>query len=68
MLWTQNAWGVGATRMAGYRCSAGHVLDPTTTKQCPRCGVHDTRMVQPVSERQQFLCERCNLTFEHPRD
>jgi hypothetical protein len=67
MLWTQNVWCAGATRAAGYRCPHGHVIDPTTTRQCPRCGVHDTRRVGPVSGREQFLCERCNQAFEYPR-
>ena len=42
MLWTQNAWAHGDNRAAAYQCPNGHVLDPGTTRQCPRCGSHDT--------------------------
>ena len=42
VLWTQNAWKSGSTGSAAYRCVNGHVIDPTQTRQCPNCGVHDT--------------------------
>src|SRR4051812_1390134 len=42
VLWTQNAWKSGDTGFAAYRCLTGHVIDPTQTRQCPNCGVHDT--------------------------
>src|SRR3954463_16707091 len=38
MLWTQNAWAHGNNRAAAYRCPNGHVIDPSLTRQCPRCG------------------------------
>jgi hypothetical protein len=42
MLWTQNTWAAGDNRAAAYRCLNGHVLDPSMTRECPACGVHDT--------------------------
>jgi predicted RNA-binding Zn-ribbon protein involved in translation (DUF1610 family) len=69
MLWTQNAWkaeGTG-TSNAAYRCLNGHVLDPSTTRQCPVCGVHDTRVVEEVDGRQEFRCARCGHAFGVPR-
>jgi hypothetical protein len=60
MLWTQNAWAHGDNRAAAYRCPNGHVIDPSLTRQCPRCGVHDTS-ADPVNGA--FACHRCGNTF-----
>jgi predicted RNA-binding Zn-ribbon protein involved in translation (DUF1610 family) len=68
-LWTQNAWpadGDGESR-AAYRCVNGHVLDPSTTRQCPACGVHDTTLVRSAAGRQDFRCARCGESFTFPR-
>ncbi len=59
MLWTQNAWAHGDNRAAAYQCPNGHVLDPKTTHQCSRCGVHDTTIQSDGS----FECCRCGNTF-----
>ena len=67
MLWTQNAWQVGETSNAAYRCLNGHVMDPILTRQCPACGVHDTVVVAHPDERQECRCLRCNLAFQVPR-
>ena len=67
MLWTQNAWPAGETTDAAYRCSNGHVLDPMTTKQCPECGVHDTRLVDAEAGRQSYRCSHCAASFTIPR-
>ena len=67
MLWTQNAWPVGGSATAAYRCVNGHVLDPATTRQCPACGVHDTETVNELHGRQQFRCFRCAHAFTFPR-
>jgi predicted RNA-binding Zn-ribbon protein involved in translation (DUF1610 family) len=67
MLWTQNAWRADGMTEAAYRCSQGHVVDPATTRQCPVCGVHDTRLVGAVGGRDQFRCEHCGHAFEYPR-
>jgi hypothetical protein len=61
MLWTQNAWAHGDNRAAAYQCPNGHVLDPDTTRQCPRCGVHDTIA---GAEARAFRCCRCGNRFE----
>jgi predicted RNA-binding Zn-ribbon protein involved in translation (DUF1610 family) len=69
MLWTQNAWPAdrdGATT-AAYRCTNGHVLDPSTTRQCPACGVHDTTLLGSDDGRQAFRCARCGQSFAFPR-
>ena len=50
MLWTQNAWPLDSHSDAAFRCHNGHVSDPATTKQCPACGVHDTRHVEAGPE------------------
>lgn len=60
MLWTQNAWVRGDNRAGAYQCSNGHVLDPGTTRQCPRCGVHDT---VAAPEESTFVCSRCGHRF-----
>lgn len=67
-IWTQNAWqaedgGAGAA----YRCLNGHVIDPSTTRQCPACGVHDTNLLGTAEGRQQFTCARCGEAFTYPR-
>lgn len=62
MLWTQNAWVHGDNRAAAYRCANGHVVDPGTTRQCPRCGVHDTQEAGSASGI--FECSRCGNRFE----
>jgi predicted RNA-binding Zn-ribbon protein involved in translation (DUF1610 family) len=62
MLWTQNAWSHGELRSAAYRCANGHVVDPQSTRQCPKCGVHDTK---PVEQRGVlFVCNQCGNRFE----
>jgi transposase-like protein len=68
MVWTQNAWNADNTSaVAAYRCLRGHVLDPSTTRQCPGCGLHDTALVGTVSGRQDFTCARCGQSFTFPR-
>jgi hypothetical protein len=67
MLWTQNAWRTGDTTNAAYRCVNGHTLDPALTKQCPRCGVHDTVVAGEEGGRQQHRCLRCGELFHVPR-
>src|SRR5688572_16849398 len=67
MLWTQNAWPAGSEQSAAYRCLNGHLLDPSTTRQCPACGVHDTTLVGSSGGRQEFRCERCGEAFTFPR-
>jgi predicted RNA-binding Zn-ribbon protein involved in translation (DUF1610 family) len=64
MLWTQNAWTHGDSRAAAYRCPNGHVLDPHTTHQCPKCGVHDTDAVSTGDGA--FRCNRCGNQFTVP--
>ena len=67
MLWSQNAWNAGAAGQAAYRCQNGHVVDPQTTRQCPKCGIHDTLLLSDREGRQQFRCTRCAEAFEYPR-
>lgn len=67
MVWTQNAWKTGETGQAAYRCENGHVTDPSTTAQCPGCGIHDTALLSAEDGRQQFRCTRCEQAFEYPR-
>ena len=62
MLWTQNAWAHGVTRAAAYQCVKGHLLDPATTRQCPKCGVHDTQAI--ATDAGTFECHRCGHHFE----
>jgi predicted RNA-binding Zn-ribbon protein involved in translation (DUF1610 family) len=67
MLWTQNAWPVDAEAGPAYRCLNGHVLDPSMTRQCPACGVHDTTLMETDTDRQDFRCARCGQSFTFPR-
>ena len=67
MLWTQNAWTADGMTHAAYRCLNGHVVDPSLSRQCPACGVHDTVMLGAVEGRQQFRCARCGEAFTLPR-
>jgi transposase-like protein len=67
MLWTQNAWKTGETGHAAYKCLNGHVLDPSLTRQCPACGIHDTVLQDDRDGRQQFRCARCGEAFGLPR-
>jgi predicted RNA-binding Zn-ribbon protein involved in translation (DUF1610 family) len=64
MLWTQNTWAHGDSRAAAYRCSNGHVLDPSTTRECPACGVHDTRIAESNDHGQTtYVCNGCGAGF-----
>ena len=66
VIWTQNAWKAGeASGAAAYTCAAGHVIDPSETRQCPKCGVHDTVLLSGVEGRQQFRCAQCGESFVH---
>jgi endogenous inhibitor of DNA gyrase (YacG/DUF329 family) len=67
MLWTQNAWRTGEGGTAAYQCLNAHVLDPGLTRQCPKCGVHDTSVTGTEDGRQQFKCLRCGEAFRYPR-
>jgi putative hemolysin len=69
MVWTQSAWhaGSGGEARAAYCCLQGHVLDPSTTRQCPACGVHDTTLLGNAGGRQDFRCARCGESFTFPR-
>ena len=62
MLWTQNAWKTGETGRAAYRCLSGHAVDPSLTRQCPACGIHDTEPDGP-REHGRFRCTRCGEVF-----
>lgn len=66
MLWTQNAWKTGDTGRAAYRCLTGHVTDPSTTRQCPACGIHDTVLVGGEDGRTRSRCARCHALFDGP--
>jgi ribosomal protein S27AE len=66
MLWTQNAWPVNGHTEAAYRCLNHHVLDPAETRQCPRCGVHDTRRTEIADGKETFHCFRCGRSFAYP--
>jgi predicted RNA-binding Zn-ribbon protein involved in translation (DUF1610 family) len=66
VIWTQNAWKVGDTSgAAAYSCASGHVIDPSETRQCPKCGVHDTVLLSDLEGRQEFRCAQCGEVFEH---
>ena len=67
LLWTQNAWKVGDAGSAAYVCMNGHAIDPNETRQCPKCGVHDTVLLNQQGERQEFRCAGCGEEFVHPR-
>lgn len=67
MLWSQNAWVSGGAHAAAYQCPNGHAVDPALTRQCPKCGVHDTALIEAQPGRQQFKCHRCGEAFENPR-
>lgn len=67
MLWTQNAWKTGDTAQAAYRCQNGHMLDPSLTRQCPACGIHDSVMLHDGNGREEFRCMRCAELFQVPR-
>jgi uncharacterized OB-fold protein len=67
MLWTQNAWAHGDNRAAAYRCLNGHVTDPVDTRECPTCGVHDTRLVpESGAGPGAYTCNRCGARFSPP--
>jgi len=67
MLWTQNAWVNGDHRAAAYRCLNGHVIDPAETRECPACGVHDTRIVPQVEPGPTAcVCNQCGVEFSVP--
>jgi hypothetical protein len=59
MLWTQNSWHAGGESRAAYRCLNGHVLDPSLTRQCPACGVHDTVVLDDAQPANGLRCLRC---------
>lgn len=67
MVWTQNAWPAGSETSAAYRCVNGHVVDPSMTRQCPACGVHDTTLMDGAEGQQEFRCCRCGEAFRFPR-
>jgi predicted RNA-binding Zn-ribbon protein involved in translation (DUF1610 family) len=68
MLWSQNAWPRDAQTEAAFRCRNGHMTDPAETKQCPGCGVHDTRRIDQGSDgHADFECYRCKTRFAVPR-
>lgn len=67
LVWTQNVWPPGGESSAAYRCLNGHVVDPSTTRQCPGCGVHDTTLLTSADGRQDFSCARCGESFTFPR-
>ena len=70
MLWTQNACHADDETRAAYRCSNGHTLDPSLTRQCPNCGVHDTVLMDGMAGAegaQRFRCAGCAQVFDFPR-
>jgi uncharacterized Zn finger protein len=67
MLWTQNAWHADSESKAAYRCLNGHVLDPSMTRQCPSCGVHDTAVLDNADAARTHRCSRCGRVFAFPR-
>jgi hypothetical protein len=60
--------GRGDTTAAPYVCADGHAIDPHETRQCPKCGVHDTKLLSDVEGRQEFRCAQCGESFVHPRE
>lgn len=66
VLWTQNAWKTGETGAAAYRCLNGHTIDPAKTRQCPKCGIHDTVHLADAEGVAQFRCNRCGTAFSFP--
>jgi predicted RNA-binding Zn-ribbon protein involved in translation (DUF1610 family) len=67
MLWTQNACHADSETRAAYRCLNGHVLDPSTTRQCPNCGVHDTAFMDSAERGHKLRCSQCGEVFGFPR-
>jgi hypothetical protein len=65
--WTQNAWKTGETGQAAYRCQNGHVVDPSLTRQCPACGIHDTVLSADEGGHKEYRCTRCAERFRVPR-
>jgi hypothetical protein len=63
MLWTQNAWVHGDHRAAAYQCLHGHVVDPSSTRECPECGLHDTRALGHSDQEQSHACNACGARF-----
>jgi predicted RNA-binding Zn-ribbon protein involved in translation (DUF1610 family) len=67
MLWTQNAWAHGDNRAAAYCCLNGHVTDPAETRECPSCGVHDTRLETDAGAASNaHICNQCGSRFSRP--
>ena len=67
MLWTQNAWSSGDNRAAAYKCLNGHVIDPLETRECPQCGVHDTRLLLRAEPGPDgYACNQCGAQFSVP--
>jgi predicted RNA-binding Zn-ribbon protein involved in translation (DUF1610 family) len=67
VIWTQDAWTTGDTPAAAYICAQGHAIDPVETRQCPKCGVHDTILLSDREGRQEFRCAQCGEPFVYPR-
>ena len=67
LVWSQNAWPPVGGKSAAYRCLNGHVVHPSTTRQCPACGVHDTTLLKSASGLHDFRCARCGQSFTFPR-
>jgi hypothetical protein len=67
MFWTQNAWRSGDEARGVYRCSKGHLIDPTLTRQCPNCGLHDTTRIDALDGKERYQCFRCGNAFDVPR-
>lgn len=59
MLWTQNAWRAGDTSSAAYQCHNGHVVDPTTTRQCPTYQTRST--LKPVKAASLLTIGRSSI-------
>ena len=67
VIWTQDAWKAGDTPSAAYICGNGHAIDPAQTRQCPKCGVHDTVLLTELDGRQEYRCAQCSEEFTYPR-